>query len=144
MFALFRKIYNVIVQTIAKYSFYSISKKVIKDTINNQFANLYQNYNDTFPFMISVLSLSIKYPENSFSVNNTLGVQLLKAKSVLNQLEKQYNKTQIFVGNTSNRDQINQIYAKNVNLYLFKAILSANIDSNLLNIVSFNEWRKGI
>lgn len=94
--------------------------------------------------MISVLSLSIKYPDNSFSVNNTLGVQLLKAKSILNQLEKQYNKTQIFVGNTSNRDQISQIYAKNVNLYLFKAILSANIDSNLLNIVSFNEWRKGI
>lgn len=144
MFTLFRKIYNVIVQIIAKYSFYSISKKVIKDTINNQFANLYQNYNDTFPFMISVLSLSIKYPDNSFSVNNTLGVQLLKAKSVLNQLEKQYIKTQIFVGNTSNRDQISQIYAKNVNLYLFKAILSANIDSNLLNIVSFNEWRKGI
>ncbi len=85
-----RKVTNLIVQTIAKESFYSITSKELKSLINDKFASVYEKYNATFPFKLSLLSLTINYPKKSFSANNTLGLELLRTKSLLNQLNNQY------------------------------------------------------
>jgi len=53
---------NLIVQTVSKQSFYSITNKNLRDSINLQFSQLYANFNSTFPFKISLLSLTINYP----------------------------------------------------------------------------------
>lgn len=107
-----RKITNMIIQSIATQSFYSISNMDMKTSLNSQFSQLYSQFNTTFPFKISVLSLTINYPPNSFPVNNTLGIQLLKAKSLLSQLSNQYDTTNAYI--VANTARINSTYIQNV------------------------------
>lgn len=111
-----RKLTNMIVQAIAKQSFYSISNMDMKTLLNTQLGQLYNPANVAFPFKISVLSLTINYPPNSFPINNTLGIQLLKAKSLLSQLTNQYDSINTYI--TSNTARINSTYAQNVNICL--------------------------
>ena len=99
-------------QTIAKESFYSITSKELKSSINFKFASVYEKYNATFPFKLSLLSLTINYPEKSFSANNTLGLELLRTKLFLNQLNNQYKSVGDYIGNNS--DGIKKVYEKNV------------------------------
>lgn len=122
-----RKITNMIIQSIAKQSFYSITNMDIKSTLNTQFAQLYSQFNNTFPFKISALSLTINYPPNSFSVNNTLGIQLLKAKSLLSQLSNQYDTINAYI--TTNIAKINATYVQNVS-FLFYLFLGRLISFN--------------
>jgi len=103
----------MIIQAIAKQSFYSISNMDMKTLLNTQLGQLYKPANVAFPFKISVLSLTINYPPNSFPVNNTLGIQLLKAKSLLSQLTNQYDSINSYI--TSNTARINNTYVQNVN-----------------------------
>ncbi len=104
----------MIVQTIGKESFYSITIKELKQSINFQLASLYEKFTTTFPFKISLLSLAINYPENSFSANNTLGSELMKTKSSLNQLSNQYESVQRYIEQSS--VLIEEVYDKNVTL----------------------------
>jgi hypothetical protein len=99
----------------------------IKSTLNTQFAQLYSQFNNTFPFKISALSLTINYPPNSFSVNNTLGIQLLKAKSLLSQLSNQYDTINAYI--TTNIAKINATYVQNVS-FLFYLFLGRLISFN--------------
>lgn len=111
-----RKITNMIVQLIAKQSFYSISNMDMKTMLNLQFSQMYKPENVVFPFQISVLSLTINYPPNSFPVNNTLGIQLLKSKSLLSQLTNQYDSINAYI--TANSARINSTYVQNVNNFV--------------------------
>ena len=73
---------------------------------------LYSTYKSTFPFVIRTLTITVNYPEGSFAVNNTLGFQLLRARSILSQLEGQYSAIKSYID--INRATINRTYTKNV------------------------------
>lgn len=112
-----RKLTNMIIQSIAKQSFYSISNMDMKMELNTEFSKLYKPENVNFPFMISVLSLTINYPPNSFPVNNTLGIQLLRTKSLLSQLSDQYDSINAYIA--ANSAKISSTYVQNVIFYLY-------------------------
>lgn len=104
-------------QYIAGQSFYSVSNMNMMAAINAQVKQLYAQFGaTTFPFQINVLALTVNYPQGSFSVNNTLGIQLLKAKSLLSQLTNQYDTLNTYIA--SNSGSINSTYIQNVTFYL--------------------------
>lgn len=121
----------MMIQYIAGQSFYSISNMNMMTALNAQFNQLYSQFGSTtFPFQISVLTLTINYPPDSFPVNNTLGIQLLKAKSLLSQLSNQYDTINAYI--TNNIASINTTYVQNVSfLYKFR------LPSQLPLIVAF-------
>lgn len=107
----------MIIQYIGGQSFYSISNMNMVTALNAQCSQLYAQFGSTtFPFQISVLTLTINYPPNSFSVNNTLGIQLMKAKSLVSQLSNQYDAINAYI--TNNSGSINTTYVQNVTFYL--------------------------
>jgi hypothetical protein len=85
---LYRKIKNVVVQTVAGYKFYELTNKALATTINTQFTT-YTSTQSNFPFSISIIGISIQYPENTMELNDTLGIKLLKETSQLQQLNTQ-------------------------------------------------------
>lgn len=89
----------------------------MKMELNTELSKLYKPENVNFPFMISVLSLTINYPPNSFPVNNTLGIQLLRTKSLLSQLSDQYDSINAYIA--ANSAKISSTYVQNVIFYLY-------------------------
>jgi len=101
---LVRKIKNVIVQTIATYKFYQISNQALARNINSQFAT-FQTTKNNYPFIISIIGMNVRYPNNTIQANDTLGIKLLKETSKLSQLDSQLALLQNYIGKYSQQIQ---------------------------------------
>lgn len=76
-----------------------------------------------YPFSFSMLTLKIEYPAGSFSVNNTLGIQVLRLKSQYSQLLQSYSSLAFKISGTNATDLTNSI-----------ANISSRIGSNLAEV----------
>ncbi len=68
------------IQQIAALRFYAITNKALTTAINNQFSLYQSSTNYSYPFLISIVGINVRYPDSgigSILSNNTLGVRLL-------------------------------------------------------------------
>ena len=68
-----------------------MNNSLIISKVNSLF-NSYDATISNYPFKMKLISLKIEYPSDSFSVNNTLGIQLLADKSLYSQLSSNYQR----------------------------------------------------
>ena len=87
-------------QTVAAYKFYQISNQALARNINTQFA-AFQTTQNNYPFIVSIIGMNVRYPQNTMQVNDTLGIKLLKETSKLSQLDSQLTLLQNYIGNYS-------------------------------------------
>ena len=73
---------------IAGIKFYDLSNEKIIEEANSIF-NSY--ISSSYPFRMELMGIKIKYPEGSFSENNTIGINLLEKTSLQTQLEANYD-----------------------------------------------------
>lgn len=76
-------------QTIAGTQFFQLSNSRIISSVNTNFQAL---RTATYPFTFRLLGVRVQYPSDSFSRNNSLGIQLLALKSLQSQLRTSYTR----------------------------------------------------
>lgn len=96
----FRKIRNVIVQTVAGYQFYQITNQALASNINSQFSAYYSTQSN-YPFIVSIIGMNVRYPQDTIEANDTLGIKLLKETSRLSQLDSQLSLLQDYIDSYS-------------------------------------------
>lgn len=91
-------------QTVAIYKFYQITNQALANNINSQFVT-FQSTQNSYPFIVSIIGMNVRYPQNTFEGNDTLGVKLLKETSKLSQLDSQLALLQSYIGSYSSQIQ---------------------------------------